>query len=310
MLSIRGNEITGRRTELDLKKTTIQTFRSKKKRGEKIAMLTAYDYPIANLLDAAGIDGILVGDSLGQVVQGREDTLAVTIDDIIYHAKAVKRGTEQCLIVGDMPFMSYQANDDDGLRNAGRLIKEGGCNAVKLEGAGRFTSLVRKLVESGIPVMGHLGLTPQSINVFGGYRVQGKLAGEAKRIYDDAKALEGAGCFAIVLECIPREIAAEITRDIGIPTIGIGAGPDCDGQILVINDLINLYPGFCPKFVRRYADVGGIIQDAVSRYIDDVHSTSFPNDAESFSIKPKELKKAAESIHGNGDSTGDGESGK
>jgi 3-methyl-2-oxobutanoate hydroxymethyltransferase len=288
--------------ELDLKKTTIQTFRKKKERGEKIAMLTAYDYPIANLLDAAGIDGILVGDSLGQVVQGGEDTLAVTIDDVIYHSRAVKRGAEQCLIVGDMPFMSYQASDDDGLRNAGRLMKEGGCHAVKLEGAGRFTSLITKLVESGIPVMGHLGLTPQSVNVFGGYHVQGKLEKDARRICSQAKELEDAGCFAMVLECIPMEIAAEITRDVSIPTIGIGAGPDCDGQILVINDLINLYPGFCPKFVRRYADVGSVIQDAVSRYIDDVRSSGFPSEAESFSMTPSRKNKTriSEKVGGNG----------
>jgi 3-methyl-2-oxobutanoate hydroxymethyltransferase len=284
--------------ELDLKKTTIRTFLKKKADGEKIAMLTAYDFPIANLLDAAGIDGILIGDSLGQVVQGRPDTLAVTVDDIIYHAKAVGRGAEQCLIVGDMPFMSYQASEEDGLRNAGRIMKEGGCHAVKLEGAGRFCSLIKKLVESGIPVMGHLGLTPQSINVFGGYKVQGKLAGEAKRLLDDAKSLEAAGCFSIVLECIPREIAAEITRELSIPTIGIGAGPGCDGQILVINDLVTLYPGFCPKFVRRYADVGGIIQDAVSKYIDDVRAGGFPSDAESFNMKPEELEKALEFLGG------------
>ncbi len=278
---------------MDLKKTTIQTLRTKKARGEKIAMLTAYDYPIANLLDSAKIDGILVGDSLGQVVQGRDDTLAVTVDDVIYHSRAVRRGAEQSLIVGDMPFMSYQANDDDGLHNAGRLMKEGGCHAVKLEGAGRFTGLIAKLVESGIPVMGHLGLTPQSINVFGGYRVQGKLEKDARRIYSQAKELESAGCFAVVLECIPMEIAGEITRDISIPTIGIGAGPDCDGQILVINDLINLYPGFCPKFVRRYADVGAIIQDAVSRYIDDVRSKAFPSEAESFRMRPAKSRKAS-----------------
>ncbi len=279
---------------MDLKKTTIQTFQQKKARGEKIAMLTAYDYPIANLLDAAGVDGILVGDSLGQVVQGHGDTLAVTVDDIIYHCRAVGRGAEQCLIVGDMPFMSYQTSDEEGLRNAGRLMKEGGCHAVKLEGAGRFTSLISKLVESGIPVMGHLGLTPQSIHVFGGYHVQGRMAKEAKRLLEQSKSLEEAGCFAIVLECIPREIAAEITRRLSIPTIGIGAGNECDGQILVINDLVNLYPGFCPKFVRRYADVGGIIQDAVSRYIEDVRSGGFPNEGESFSMKPKELEKAEE----------------
>jgi len=284
-------------TEMDLKKTTIQTFQRKKEHGEKIAMLTAYDYPIANLLDAAGIDGILIGDSLGQVVQGGGDTLAVTVDDIIYHAKAVRRGAEQCLIVGDMPFMSYQASDEDGLHNAGRIMKEGGCHAVKLEGAGRFCGLIEKLVESGIPVMGHLGLTPQSIHIFGGYHVRGKIAEEAKKLYEQAKSLEDAGCFAVVLECIPREIAAEITHNLAIPTIGIGAGPDCDGQILVINDLVNLYPGFCPKFVRRYADVGGIIQEAVSKYIEDVRSSSFPADAESFSMKPSELEKAVEFLN-------------
>jgi 3-methyl-2-oxobutanoate hydroxymethyltransferase len=283
--------------EMDLKKTTIQTFQRKKDRGEKIAMLTAYDYPIANLLDAAGVDGILIGDSLGQVVQGREDTLAVTVDDIIYHTKAVCRGAEQCLIVGDMPFMSYQASEEDGLHNAGRIMKEGGCHAVKLEGAGRFTGLIKKLVESGIPVMGHLGLTPQSIHVFGGYKVRGKLAEEAKKLFEQAKSLEEAGCFSVVLECIPREVAAEITRSLSIPTIGIGAGLECDGQILVINDLVNLFPGFCPKFVRRYADVGGTIQDAVSNYIEDVRSGSFPADAESFGMKPSELEKAAEFLN-------------
>jgi 3-methyl-2-oxobutanoate hydroxymethyltransferase len=246
-------------------------------------MLTAYDATFARLLDEAGADILLVGDSLGMVVQGHDTTLPVTLDEMIYHCKAVARGARRAQIVGDMPFMTYQESVEVGVRNAGRLMKEGGCHAVKLEGGAQHAELVSRLVASGIPVMGHIGLTPQSFHQMGGFRVQGKDAAGAARLIADAKALEAAGAYAIVLEGMPSEVAAEITASISIPPIGIGAGVGCAGQVLVIYDLLGMNDSFKPKFVRRYADVGATIKDATTRFIDDVRSGAFPSAAESFS---------------------------
>ena len=264
-------------------RVTIHTLRACKGRNERITMLTAYDATFARLLDEAGADILLVGDSLGMVVQGHDTTLPVTLDEMIYHCKAVARGTRRAQIVGDMPFMTYQESVETGVRNAGRLIKEGGCHAVKLEGGAQHAELVSRLVATGIPVMGHIGLTPQSFHQMGGFRVQGKDAAGAARLIADAKALEAAGAYAIVLEGMPTEVAAEITASISIPTIGIGAGAGCDGQVLVIYDLLGMNESFKPKFVRRYADVGATIKDACGRFIADVRSGAFPSQAESFS---------------------------
>jgi 3-methyl-2-oxobutanoate hydroxymethyltransferase len=264
-------------------RVTIHTLRAAKGRNERITMLTAYDATFARLLDEAGADILLVGDSLGMVVQGHDTTLPVTLDEMIYHCRAVARGTKRAQIVGDMPFMTYQESVEVGVRNAGRLIKEGGCHAIKLEGGAQHAELVARLVATGIPVMGHIGLTPQSFHQMGGFRVQGKDAAGAAKLVADAKALEAAGAYAIVLEGMPSEVAAEITAELSIPTIGIGAGAGCDGQVLVVYDLLGMNEAFKPKFVRRYADVGATIKDATSRFIQDVRSGAFPSQAESFS---------------------------
>ncbi len=253
-----------------------------KRKGQKIACLTAYDALIARLLDEAGVDVLLVGDSLGNVVQGHETTIPVTLEDIIYHTRAVKRGAGRALVVSDMPFMSFQVHADEAFRNAGRLMKEAGAGAVKLEGGGRIVEAVARMTEAGIPVMGHLGLTPQSINQFGSYRPRGRDADEAQRILDDAKALEDAGAFAIVLEKIPAELAARVSASVTIPTIGIGAGPQCDGQILVYTDMLGLTRDFNPRFVRRYENLHQNITSAVQRYTEDVRTQSFPSEAESY----------------------------
>ncbi|MBE7449861.1 MAG: 3-methyl-2-oxobutanoate hydroxymethyltransferase [Kofleriaceae bacterium] len=264
-------------------RVTIHTLRAAKARGDKITMLTAYDATFARLLDEAGADILLVGDSLGMVVQGHDTTLPVTLDEMIYHCRAVARGARRAQIVGDMPFMTYQESVEAGMRNAGRLVKEGGCHAVKLEGGAQHAELVSRLVASGIPVMGHIGLTPQSFHQMGGFRVQGKDAAGAARLIADARALEAAGAYALVLEGMPSEVAAEVTSAVGIPTIGIGAGAGCDGQVLVIYDLLGMDDRFKPKFVRRYADVGATIKDACGRFIADVRAGAFPSPAESFS---------------------------
>src|SRR6266852_1015602 len=248
----------------------------------KIVCLTAYDYPTARLLDEAGVDVILVGDSLGMVVLGYDSTLPVTVDEMLHHARAVRRGTKRALVVADMPFGSYHADTAESLRNAVRFIKEAGAEAVKVEGGERRLELIARLTEAEIPVMGHIGLTPQSVNALGGYRVQGKTADAAEVLIRDARAVEAAGAFAVVLEAVPREQAAQITRELRIPTIGIGAGPDCDGQILVVHDLLGLTFGQTPKFARRYANVGEIISKAVREYCDDVREGGFPSDAESY----------------------------
>src|SRR5262245_4369430 len=244
-------------------KVTIHTLKAMKERGDRITVLTAYDATFARLLDEAGADVLLVGDSLGMVIQGNDTTLPVTVDDMIYHCRAVARGARRAQIVGDMPFMSYQASIEQGLVNAGRLMKEGGCHAVKLEGGAQHAELVRRLVGAGIPVMGHIGLTPQSFHQMGGFKVQGRESGGRERLLDDARALEQAGAYAIVLEGIPSEIASDITAAVSIPTIGIGAGAGCDGQVLVIYDLLGMDDSFKPRFVRRYEQLGMRIRTAV-----------------------------------------------
>jgi 3-methyl-2-oxobutanoate hydroxymethyltransferase len=265
-------------------RVTILTLGKMKERGEKIAMLTAYDATFARLFDEAGADMLLVGDSLGMVIQGHDTTLPVTLDDIIYHTRAVVRGTRRAHVVGDMPFMSYQASHEQGVANAGRLMKEGGCASIKLEGGAVHAELVTKLVAAGIPVMGHIGLTPQSVHQLGGFKVQGRELGGRQRLIDDALALQEAGAYAIVLEAIPSDIAREITERLEIPTIGIGGGAGCDGQVLVGYDMLGMDESFKPRFVRRYEMLGGLIKTAVEKYVGDVRSGEFPSDAESFTL--------------------------
>ena len=264
------------------KPVTIQTIMEMKGKGEKIAVLTAYDFLTARMLDEVGIDMIIVGDSVSMVITGHETTLPVTVDEMIYHTKAVRRGCRRPLIVGDMPFMSYQASLEDAIRNGGRFLKEAGANAVKLEGGIEMADTVSKLVERGIPVMGHLGLTPQSIHKFGGYAVQGVTAESAQYILDSAKLLERAGVFSIVLEKIPSVLAKEVTEAVFIPTIGIGAGVHCDGQVLVTQDMLGLFDVFKPRFVRRYCELAGTMREAFRRYIADVKNGAFPGDEESY----------------------------
>ncbi len=250
--------------------------------SKKIVCLTAYDYPTARLLDEAGVDVILVGDSLAMVVLGYDSTLPVTLDEMIHHARAVRRGTKHALLVADMPFGSYHSDNAESLRNAVRFVKEAGVEAVKVEGGERRLELIARLTEAEIPVMGHIGLTPQSVNALGGYRVQGKTTDGAEQLLRDARAVEAAGAFAVVLEAVPRELAAQITHELRIPTIGIGAGPDCDGQILVVHDLLGLTFDQTPKFARKYANVGETISSAVRGYCEDVRNGSFPSDSESY----------------------------
>jgi 3-methyl-2-oxobutanoate hydroxymethyltransferase len=264
-------------------KVTIQSLRKQKQAGQRITMLTCYDATFARLLDATGVDILLVGDSLGMVIQGHGTTLPVTLDEMIYHCRAVARVTRRAQVVGDMPFMSYQASIEDGLRSAGRMVKEGGCEGVKLEGGAQHAELVSRLVASGIPVMGHIGLTPQSVHQMGGFKVQGKGHGAAQRLVDDAKALEQAGAYSIVLEGMPMEVAREVTRAVSVPTIGIGAGPDCDGQVLVIYDLLGMDDAFKPRFVRKYENFALRVRTAVSSYVEDVRAGRFPSADESFS---------------------------
>ncbi len=261
---------------------TTKTVLRMKETGEKIAMLTGYDYLVAKNLDQVGVDIILVGDSLGNVVQGHETTLPVTVDDMIYHARAVKRAVRNALIVVDMPFMSFQTSVDDAVRNCGRLMKEVGVGAVKLEGGAYIAEIVKHLVTIGIPVMGHLGLTPQAINKFGTYEVRAQDEPEAKELLHDAKVLEEAGVFAIVLEKIPSSLARKVTKELKIPTIGIGAGPHCDGQVLVVYDMLGLTEEFRPRFVRRYAEVAETMRGAFKQYIKDVKNGGFPSSRESY----------------------------
>jgi 3-methyl-2-oxobutanoate hydroxymethyltransferase len=253
-----------------------------KRRGELITSVTAYDHPTARIADEAGVEIILVGDSVGTVVLGYESTLPVTVEDIVHHTRAVVRAHTSALVVADMPFMSYQASVEDAMRNAGRLIQEGGADAVKLEGGERVVETVRRLVESGIPVMGHLGLTPQSVLTFGGYKVQARGEADQERLMRESRALESAGCFALVLEGIPAKLGADVSRALAIPTIGIGAGPGCDGQVLVTHDLLGLFFGHTPKFVRRYAEIGDTMRAAFERYVADVKARRFPDERESY----------------------------
>jgi 3-methyl-2-oxobutanoate hydroxymethyltransferase len=269
---------------MNTQKVTIQTLRQMKERGEKIAMLTAYDATFARLLDDAGTDVLLVGDSLGMVVQGHATTLPVTLDEIAYHCRAVVRGAKRAHVVGDMPFMSYQASHEQGVTNAGKLMKDGGCHSVKLEGGAVHAELVHRLVTAGIPVMGHIGLTPQSYHQLGGFKVQGRDIGGRERLLSDARTLEEAGAYSIVLEAIPADIAREITASVSIPTIGIGAGTGCDGQVLVSYDALGMDESFKPRFVRRYETLGARIKESIAHYVADVRAGAFPSDAESFSV--------------------------
>ncbi|MFN0249389.1 MAG: 3-methyl-2-oxobutanoate hydroxymethyltransferase [Kofleriaceae bacterium] len=266
------------------RRVTIHTLRQMKERGERIAMLTAYDATMARLLDEGGADVLLVGDSLGMVIQGHDTTLPVTLEEIAYHTRAVVRGARRAHIVGDMPFMSYQASIEQGVTNAGKLMKEGGCHSIKLEGGAVHAELVRRLVSAGIPVMGHIGLTPQSYHQLGGFKVQGRDPGGRDRLLEDARTLEEAGVYSIVLEAIPADIARDITASVSIPTIGIGAGAGCDGQVLVSYDMLGMDETFKPRFVRRYATLGQTIKDAVAHYVSDVRTLAFPSDAESFTV--------------------------
>lgn len=265
-------------------KNTSVTFKDAKKNGEKLTMLTAYDYTTARLIDEAGVNSILVGDSLGMVVLGYDDTLSVTMDDMIHHSRAVARGAKNALVITDMPFMSYQTSVYDAVVNAGRLVKEGKAQAVKLEGGAEFCEHIKAIVNASIPVCAHIGLTPQSINAFGGFKVQGKGRQAAQKLLDEARAVEEAGAFAVVLECVPAKLAEKISQSISIPTIGIGAGAGCDGQVLVYQDMLAMYPNFKPKFVKQYAQIGSTMKDAFSQYISDVKSGAFPSEEHTFAI--------------------------
>lgn len=272
-------------------KNTAATFAAAKAKGEKLSMLTAYDYSTAKLEDESGINGILVGDSLGNVVLGYEDTVSVTMEDMIHHGAAVARAAKNALVVVDMPFMSYEVTVEEAVRNAGRLMKEGRAGAVKLEGGVRVAEQIRAIVKAGIPVMGHIGLTPQSINVFGGFKVQGKSEEAARALLADAKAVEEAGAFAVVIEAVPAALAQMITDAVSIPTIGIGAGAGCDGQILVYQDMLGMFSDFTPKFVKRYANVGEVMREAFANYAAEVASGAFPTEEHTYKIKDDVLEK-------------------
>ncbi|MEY8338529.1 3-methyl-2-oxobutanoate hydroxymethyltransferase [Lachnospiraceae bacterium 62-35] len=272
-------------------KNTTTTFIDMKQKGEKISMLTAYDYSTASLVDKAGINGILVGDSLGNVILGYEDTISVTMEDMIHHGRAVARGAGNALVVIDMPFMSYQTSVYDAVCNAGRLMKEGRAGAVKLEGGKEVCPQIKAIVEASIPVMAHLGLTPQSVNVFGGFKVQGRTEAAARKLLEDAEAVEEAGAFALVLECVPEKLAELVSKHISIPTIGIGAGKGCDGQILVYQDMLGMFSDYTPKFVKRYADVGEIMTQAFKAYDEEVKSGAFPSQEHTFKISDEVMEK-------------------
>lgn len=272
-------------------KNTVSTLLSQKQNGDKITMLTSYDYSTAKLIDEAGVNTILVGDSLGTVILGYEDTLPVTMEDMIHHTRAVTRGAKNALVIADMPFMSYQTSVCDAVKNAGRLIKEGGAQAVKLEGGAAVKEQIKAIVNASIPVVGHIGLTPQSINTFGGFKVQGKSEESARKIIEDAKIIEEAGAFMLVMECVPERLAKIITESVNIPTIGIGAGKYCDGQVLVYQDMLGMFTDFVPKFVKKYADVGEIMKNAFSEYIKEVKSGAFPAEEHTFKIDDEVIKK-------------------
>jgi 3-methyl-2-oxobutanoate hydroxymethyltransferase len=266
----------------DKRKVTTQRFKEMKQHGEKISMLTSYDFTVAGIVDNAGIDGILIGDSASNVMIGNSTTLPITVDQMIYHATCVVNAVKRALVVCDMPFGSYQVNATEGISNAIRMMKESGCDALKLEGGIEIIETIKKIISAGIPVMGHLGLTPQSINKFGTYAVRAKEDAEAEKLISDAHALEDAGCFAIVLEKIPAQLAARLSKELTVPTIGIGAGNGTDGQILVIQDMLGMNVGFKPRFLRHYADLHTVMTDAIGNYITDVKSGDFPNETEEY----------------------------
>lgn len=272
-------------------KNTVVTFREAKEKGEKLTMLTAYDYSTARLIDEAGVNSILVGDSLGNVILGYEDTISVTMEDMIHHGAAVARGAKNALVVIDMPFMSYQTSVYDAVVNAGRLMKEGRAGAVKLEGGKEVCPQIQAITAAGIPVVAHLGLTPQSINAFGGFKVQGKSEAAAKKLLEDAKAVEEAGAFAVVLECVPAKLAELITKELTIPTIGIGAGNVCDGQVLVYQDMLGMFSDFTPKFVKRFANVGEVMKEAFAAYCAEVQSGVFPAKENEYAMSDDVLEK-------------------
>ena len=277
-------------------KVTTAIFRQKHERREPITMITAYDFPAARIADEAGLDAILVGDSLAMVVLGHPDTLSVTMDEMLHHARAVRRGASRALLIGDMPFMSYQADEAEALRNAGRFLKEAGMEAVKLEGGRAAAAAVRKIVRAGIPVQGHVGLTPQSVNALGGWKVQGRTATAARALLEDALALEDAGCFSLVLESVPDRVAALITDRLRVPTIGIGAGPGTSGQVLVLHDMLGLFDRFTPRFVKRYAELGQAARAALEAFRADVESGAFPTAGHSYTIDDEEWRAFLESI--------------
>jgi len=266
----------------DTRKVTTHRFAEMKQKGERISMLTSYDYTMAGIVDRAGVDAVLVGDSASNVMAGNGTTLPITVDQMIYHAKSVVKAVNRALVVCDMPFGSYQVNAADGVTNAIRIMKESGCDALKLEGGVEILDTVKRILDAGIPVMGHLGLTPQSINKFGSYAVRAKEDAEAEKLLNDARLLDEVGCFSIVMEKVPAQLAAEVTKTVKCPTIGIGAGNGCDGQVLVIADMLGMTQGFSPRFLRRYADLNSIITDAVGNYVADVKSGDFPNESESY----------------------------
>ena len=287
---------TAAQEELNMKQT-VQTLQAKKQQGEKIAMLTCYDYSTAKLMDAAGMDMLLVGDSLGNVILGYEDTISVTMEDMIHHTAAVARGTKNALVVADMPFLSYQTSVYDAVVNAGRLMKEGRAGAVKLEGGEVVCEQIRAIVNASIPVVAHLGMTPQSVNTLGGFKVQGKSLEAARKLLSDAKAVEEAGAFAVVLECVPAKLAELVSRKLSIPTIGIGAGAGCDGQVLVYQDMLGMFSDYCPKFVRKFADVGTVMRDAFALYQEEMQKGNFPAQEHTFSISDEvmaQLEQEAE----------------
>ncbi|MGI6678554.1 MAG: 3-methyl-2-oxobutanoate hydroxymethyltransferase [Dehalobacterium sp.] len=272
-------------------KFTTQSFAAAKDKGKKVTILTAYDYSMAQIMDDCGIDAILVGDSLGMVVQGKETTVEVTMDEMIYHCRCVARGASRAMLISDMPFLSYHISNEEAVRNAGRLIQEGKMNGVKLEGGKGVADTIKAIVRAQIPVMGHIGLTPQSVNIFGGFKVQGRDKGAAQTLIEDALALEEAGAFALVLECVPESLAQIITEKMSIPTIGIGSGRYCDGQVLVVHDLLGMYNEFAPKFVKKYADLKSTIKEAIDGYIYDVQEKKFPEKKHTFSISEDVLEK-------------------
>jgi 3-methyl-2-oxobutanoate hydroxymethyltransferase len=277
------------------KKVTILDLQAKKKVQQYISMLTAYDYPSALLVDEAGIDIILIGDSVAMTVLGHSNTVSITMDEMLHHCKAVAKGVQRAFLVGDMPFMSYQADATEATRNAGRFIKEGVVDAVKIEGGREVIETVKKIINAGIPVMGHIGLTPQTATKLGGYKIQGKTAEQAMRIQEDALALQAAGCFAIVLEAVPAPVADTITKKLAIPTIGIGAGSGCDGQVLVFHDILGLYDRFTPKFVKQYANLRKPIIEAIKKFKTEVETGAFPGDQHSFNLEEKELQRFRDS---------------